>query len=74
MLEQRQQLKDAIKQYEARCDEIESELQFKMGDADRAIGLGDFSVTWRNQHRDAYSVEAKDFRALRIHRREAKSS
>jgi predicted phage-related endonuclease len=69
LLDARQQLLDHIKAYQERCDQIETELKFRIRDAERVVGLNRFSVTWKNQHREAYSVPAKDFRVLRIYDR-----
>jgi predicted phage-related endonuclease len=66
LLAQRQQLRTDIRAYEARCDAIEAELKFKMRDAERAH-LPGWSITWKNQHREAFTVAAKDMRVLRIH-------
>jgi hypothetical protein len=37
-----------------------------MGDAERANGLGGWLLTYKVEHRNAYTVPAKDPRVLRI--------
>jgi predicted phage-related endonuclease len=66
LLDQRAKLMDTIKLYSERCDEIETEVRFKMRDAERVTGLDGWSITWKNQHREPKLVPAKDFRVLRI--------
>jgi len=69
LLDQHERIADAIKGYETRKDEIETAIKFRMRDAERVKGLPDWSITWKSQHRSAYSVPAKDIRTLRIHHR-----
>jgi predicted phage-related endonuclease len=67
LLEQRATLMEKIKAEQARCDEIETQIKFKMRDAERITGLDGWSITWKNQHRDEFIMPAKDFRVFRIH-------
>lgn len=65
LLAERAALKARIKQDEARCADIETELKFKMGDAE--VGsVGGFVVSWRTHQRKAYTVPAASIRQLRI--------
>jgi predicted phage-related endonuclease len=69
LLAQHSQLKAWIKAYGERCEAIESEVRWKMKDAERVTGLDDWSITYKTQHRSEYSVPEKDIRVLRIHDR-----
>jgi putative phage-type endonuclease len=66
MLGERATLMANIKQQEERCDEIETKIKFLMADAERAAGLGGWLLTYKVEHRNAYTVPAKDPRVLRI--------
>lgn len=68
LLDQRAQLKEQIKAYQKRVDEIDAEFKFKLRDAERAVGLSDWSISFKNQHRNQYTVPESDFRVLRITR------
>ena len=70
LLDQREQLMDSIRLCEKRKDEIETEIRFKMRDAERVVGVPDYSITWKSQHRKEFVVPAKDIRTLRIHHKE----
>ena len=48
---ERAELKDRIKNDLARCEEIEAMMMHKIGDAERVIGIPDFRITWKTQHR-----------------------
>lgn len=69
LLDEREQLKETIKGAKNRCDEIETEVKFKMRDATRAIIPG-WKISWADQHRNEFVMPAKDIRVLRIDRRE----
>lgn len=69
ILAQRAALIDQVASRQKRIDAIETEIKFMMRDAERIVGIDRFSVTWKNQHREPYSVPAKDFRVMRIHDR-----
>jgi len=66
MLEERAALMRHIKEGEARCVEIETQVKFLMGDAEIGNGLPDWRLTYKVEHRNAYTVPAKDPRVLRI--------
>jgi predicted phage-related endonuclease len=66
MLEQRADLKARISQFEEACEAIETEIKFRMGDAEIGNGLPDWRLTYKVEHRNAYTVPAKDPRVLRI--------
>jgi predicted phage-related endonuclease len=67
LLDQREEIMAAMKGYEARKDEIETMLRFKMRDAESVVGLPDWNITWKTTHRAEYVMKAKDIRTLRIH-------
>lgn len=64
-LAERAEIKERMKLGAARCEEIETDLKFKMGDAELALFNG-FSVTLKTQNRKAYSVKETSFRRLNI--------
>jgi predicted phage-related endonuclease len=66
LLDQREEIMTAMKGYEARKDEIETMLKFKMRDASAAL-IPRWSITWKTTHRAEYVMKAKDIRTLRIH-------
>lgn len=66
LLAQREQLRAEIKAREARCEVIETELKFLMGDAEIIAGLPDWHVTYKAGNRKEYVVPAKLLRPLRI--------
>jgi predicted phage-related endonuclease len=67
LLEQREEIMTGIKSFETRKDEIETMLKFKMRDAESVIGLPEWGISWKSQHRKEFVVPAKDVRTLRIH-------
>jgi predicted phage-related endonuclease len=69
LLYQCAEIMTAMKGYEARKDEIETMLKFKMRDASSVVGLPDWSISWKSQHRKEFVVPAKKVRTLRIHHR-----
>jgi len=66
MLEERAALMHHIKEGEARCSEIETQVKFLMGDAEIGNGLDGWRLTYKVEHRNAYTVPARDPRVLRI--------
>jgi len=66
MLARRAELRYEIKESEAECEAIENRLRFLMGDAAIVEGLPGWRITYKTQHRVAYTVPAKDMRILRI--------
>jgi predicted phage-related endonuclease len=67
LLDQRAEIMTAMKGYEARKDEIETAIKFRMRDAESVVGLPDWNITWKTTHRAEYVMKAKDIRTLRIH-------
>jgi predicted phage-related endonuclease len=67
LLATRAVLHTAIKEYESRCEAIEAELKWLMGDAEQAIGLNGWRITYKTTDRAAYHVPAKRMRVLRIY-------
>jgi predicted phage-related endonuclease len=65
-LARRATLNAEIKQHEAEIESIENEVRHIMGEAASIAGLEGWRVTWKTQHRVAYTVPAKDMRVLRI--------
>jgi predicted phage-related endonuclease len=73
LLDQRAEIMEAMKGYEARKDEIETQLRFCMRDAERVVGLPEWSITWKSVFRNEYTVPAKEVRTLRITRKKEKT-
>jgi predicted phage-related endonuclease len=69
LLYQREEIMAAMKGYDARKDEIETMIKFRMRDAESVVGLPDWNITWKTTHRQEYLMKAKDIRTLRIHHR-----
>lgn len=65
LLAERADIKTRMGLDAARCQEIETEIRAKMGDAEAAT-CGGFSITLKTTHRKPYSVAATSYRALRI--------
>jgi predicted phage-related endonuclease len=73
MLDQREEIiAQIIKPAEARVDGIDTAIKFRIRDAERVIGLPEWSISWKTSHRPEYTVQAKDVRTLRIQRRTEK--
>jgi predicted phage-related endonuclease len=71
LLEQREEIMTGIKGFEARKDEIETMLKFKMRDASSVVGLPEWNVTWKSVLRNEFTVPAKEVRTLRITRKKS---
>jgi putative phage-type endonuclease len=65
LLEERERLKETIKTATEDCEALDAELIDKLAGAERAIADG-WRVSYRMQHRNEYTVAAKDFPALRV--------
>jgi predicted phage-related endonuclease len=63
---ERGDLKERMARDEKRCKAIEALVMDRMGEAESIVGVDDFRVTWRTQHRAGYTVAPKDSRVLRI--------
>lgn len=72
LLEERAKLKTRIHNDTNRCSQIEAEIKFQMRDAEYVEGLAGWNITFRTQHRDGYTVDARDIRSLLIKRRKEK--
>jgi predicted phage-related endonuclease len=71
LLAQREEIMLHLNGLEARKKAIEAEVQFKLKDAERAVGLPEgWSITWKTHHRNEQVLAARDIRALRIHHKE----
>ena len=57
--------KATIKDAETQISRIETDLKAKLREHERAVAPG-WTISWKNQHRDAYTAPAADFRVLRI--------
>jgi len=66
MLEERAALMQHIKEGEARCGEIETQVKFLMGDAEIGNGLDGWRITYKVQDTKEYLVKARSSRVLRI--------
>ncbi len=66
LLAERAEIKARMKVDETRCREVEAEIKHKLADAEIATIGGDWRVSFRVQHRKAYSVAASSSRVLRI--------
>jgi predicted phage-related endonuclease len=66
MLEERAGLMSIIKGADERCDEIETQIKFLMGDAEHANGLDGWRITYKTTERAGYTVKPKTMRVLRI--------
>lgn len=69
MLAERAELLSRMGADEDRCDEIEAEVKYLMGDAEFANGLPDWKITYRVQQRAGYTVAPKSPRVLLIKKR-----
>ena len=74
LLEERAAIADAVKTAEARKDAIDAELKYAMGDAEKAIGIPGWGVTFRSVQRAGYTVEPKTVRSLRVTDRREKAA
>jgi predicted phage-related endonuclease len=72
LLYQREQLMEEIKKFEERKAAIETELKFKMRDAERVVGLPEWNITWKDYSKKEFTVPAKTVRTLHIHHREGR--
>jgi len=66
VLAQRALLRARIKADDERCEEIENELKYLMGDAEFISGMPGWNVTYKSGERQGYSVPTRTVRTLRI--------
>lgn len=66
MLARRAEMKARMKTDTTRCETIENEIKYAMGDAALVTGLLGWGVTYKTSHYKAYSVPERDIRVLRI--------
>jgi predicted phage-related endonuclease len=69
LLQQRALISKEIDAFTARKEQIETIVKSKLRDAERAVGLVDWNVSWKTVHYQEYTVPAKDTRRLFIRRR-----
>ncbi len=70
LLEERERLSGVIKESEKRKETIDTEIKFKIGDAEAARVSG-WRLTWKEQHRKEHIIAAKSFRVLRATKEKA---
>lgn len=58
--------KEEAKRIDAEIRRLENKLRLELEDAEVGLYAGEPLVTYKTQHRDAYTVEAKDYRVLRL--------
>jgi predicted phage-related endonuclease len=66
ILAQRAALMSRIKEAKARCDEIENEVKYLLGDAEIVSNLPDWRITFKPTDFKEYTVKARTARSLRI--------
>jgi predicted phage-related endonuclease len=66
LLEQRAMLMGSISDMKDRCEAIEAEVKYLMGDADHVSGLNGWRITYKVEDRKEYVVKARSGRVLRI--------
>lgn len=66
LLEQRAALMASIGEMKARCEAIEAEVKYLLGDAEQAAGLNSWRITYKLESRKEYTVKARTGRVLRI--------
>jgi len=66
LLAQRAALKARMRKDDERCVEIDDEIRFRMGTAEKIVGLKGWSVTYRTRHVAGYTVEPRTGRQLDI--------
>jgi predicted phage-related endonuclease len=75
ILARREKLMAEIAEREEEKHAIETEVEFKLRDAERATGLADgWSITWKTHHRAEQLLKAKDIRTLRIFHKQPKDA
>jgi predicted phage-related endonuclease len=67
LLARRAHFMEQVKYFEARCEAIETELRYLMGEAEQATGLPGWRITYKTEHRKEYTVKARSGRVLRIY-------
>jgi predicted phage-related endonuclease len=65
MLQTRATYKRLVSDAEKQIEAIETAVKAKLREHERAVAPG-WTISWKNQHRDAYTAPAADFRVLRI--------
>lgn len=65
VLERRAELAATIRAAEAEKEALDAEIKQKLGEASTATLRG-WRITWKTQHREKFTVQAKDIRVLRI--------
>lgn len=73
-LAMRAHLKRTIKRAEDRIEQIDAEIRYLIGDAERVVGLPDWRITYKTGFRQGYTVASKTMRILRILDRRAKDA
>ena len=66
LLDERRDVKAAEKTAKTRAEEIDTLLKSRLGNAATAFAGRGRALSWKLQHRKAYSVDANSFRAFRV--------
>jgi len=66
LLEERANLKEAIRVADQRCEAIDAKLRFEMKDAAIATGIDGWRITYRSSHFKGYTVPPSERRILRV--------
>jgi predicted phage-related endonuclease len=66
LLDERVSLQREVKNCDARLEEIDAEIKFRMQDAETITGLDGWRVTFKTTDRSGYTVAPKTIRSLRV--------
>jgi predicted phage-related endonuclease len=69
LLEQREQVMEMITNYEKRKETIDSEIKYKMRDAERIIGVEDWSITWKTHIQPERIIPEQPIRRFSVRRK-----
>lgn len=67
LLEERAAINEAMGEAEDRRDAIDAEIKWMMGDAEEAIGVDGWRITYKTIDREGYQVAPKTIRSLRVY-------
>ena len=66
LLDERVTLQSTVKDCSERIEQIDTEIKFRMGDAESITGLPGWRVTFKSTDRAGYTVQPKTIRTLRV--------
>ena len=72
LLAARASMQEIMKDHKKRCEAIEAQLKHMLGNAEQAVGLDGWRITFKTEHVDGYQVKPRDSRVLRITDKRAK--